>query len=228
MPRLRIFDLTADGAIEMKNIYCFTLVVALTLLAATAGFAQTPGAAQTKPQTPATAAATVNVPKGKVAVIFSAAFQDQKQGIAKFTVLLTKLNAEFQKTQDELNQTMQKIQALQDEIKKLQQSAAPIDPKTVQAKIDQLDQMKKDYQRRGEDGQALYQQRRRDLFTPLQDDVGKALDVYAKSRGVTLVIDASQIEGILYASSSIDITSAFISEYNAKNPATASVTPPKP
>lgn len=224
MPCLRIFDLTADGAIEMKNRYCFTLV-ALTLFAATAGLAQTPGAAQTKPQTPA--AATVNVPKSKVAVIFSAAFQDQKQGIAKFTVLLTKLNSEFQKTQEDLNQTAQKIQALQDEIKKLQQSAAPIDPKMVQAKIDQLDQMKKDYQRKGEDGQESYKQRRLALFGPLQEDVGKALDAYAKSRGVTLVIDASQTEGIIYASSSIDITSAFVSEYNAKNPATAAVTTPK-
>ena len=46
VPCLRIFDLTADGAIEMKNRYCFTLVVALTLLAAAAGFAQTPGDAR--------------------------------------------------------------------------------------------------------------------------------------------------------------------------------------
>ena len=88
--------------------------------------------------------------------------------------------------------------------------------------------MKKDYQRKGEDGQEAYKQRRQALFMPLQEEVGKALDVYAKSRGVTLVIDASQTEGIIYASSTIDITSAFINEYNAKNPATASVTPPKP
>ena len=207
----------------MKTRYIFTLAFALILLTANSVFAQAP-ATQTKP---AASTATVNVPKGKVAVIFTAAFQDQKQGIAKFTVLLTKLNGEFQKTQDELNQTAQRIQALQDEIKKLQQSAAPIDPKTVQAKVDQLDQMKKDYQRRGEDGQAAYQKRRQEIFTPLQQEVGKALDAYAKTRGVTLVIDASQIEGILYASEGIDITRAFIADYNAKNPATAAVTTPK-
>jgi outer membrane protein len=207
----------------MKSRYFFSLAFALVLFAATSGFAQAP-ATQPKPQA---TAATVNVTSSKVAVIFTAAFQDPKQGIAKFTVLLTKLNSEFQKTQDELNQTAQKIQALQDEIKKLQQSAAPIDPKTVQAKIDQLDQMKKDYQRRGEDGQAAYQKRRQEIFAPLQEEVGKALDAYAKSRGVKLVIDASQVEGILYASENIDITRAFISDYNSKNPATASVATPK-
>jgi len=39
--------------------------------------------------------------------------------------------------------------------------------------------------------------------------------------------DGSQVEGILYASDNTDITRAFISDYNLKNPATASITTPK-
>lgn len=211
----------------MKSRYYFgPAIVAVLFIATGITFAQPP-ATQTKPQTPATSTGPVNVPTGKVAVIFSAAFQDQKQGIAKFAVLANKLNSEFQKAQDDLNQTAKTIQALQDEIKKLQGSAAPIDPKTVQAKVDQLDQMKKDYQRRGEDGQAAYQRRRQEIFGPLQEDVGKALEAYAKARGITLIMDASQIEGILFASETIDITRAFIAEYNSKNPATASAATPR-
>jgi Skp family chaperone for outer membrane proteins len=211
----------------MKSRFYFVTAIAAVLLAATGiTFAQTPGT-QTKPQTPATSTGPVNIPTGKVAVIFSAAFQDPKQGIAKFGVLVTKLNTEFQKTQDELNQTAKTIQALQDEIKKLQETAGS-DPKIVQTKVAQLDQLKKDYQRRGEDGQALYQRRRQEIFTPLQEDVGKALDVYAKARGITLILDASQLEGILFASETTDITRAFIAEYNSKNPATtASATTPR-
>ncbi len=210
----------------MKSRYYFVPAIAAVLFAATGiTFAQTP-ATQTKPQTPATSTGPVNVPNGKVVVIFSAAFQDQKQGIAKFGVLVNQLNGEFQKTQDELNQTAKTIQALQDEIKKLQETAGT-DPKTVQAKVQQLDQMKKDYQRRGEDGQAAYQRRRQQIFTPLQEDVGKALDAYAKARGITLILDASQVEGILFALETIDITRAFIAEYNSKNPVTASAATPK-
>jgi len=211
----------------MKSRYFYTFAIASVLLCAAAGTFAQPPANQTRPQAPATSTATANVPAGKVAVIFSAAFQDPKQGIARFVVLQNKLNGEFQKTQDDLNQTAKTIQALQDEVKKLQQSAAPVDPKTVQAKVEQLDQMKKDYQRRGEDGQAAYQRRRQEIFAPLQDDVGKALDAYAKLRGITLVIDASQIDGILYAAETIDITRAFISDYNSKNPATAATTTTK-
>lgn len=204
------------------SVIAFTFVV---LVASARTFAQGP-ATQSKPQTTAQPSA-VNIPVGKVAIIYSAAFQDPKAGITRFTVLLNKLNAEFQKTQEDLNQTAQKIKQLEDEVSKAQQGASALPPAQIQAKIDQLDQMKKDYQRKGEDAQAAYQKRRQEIFAPLQEDVGKQLEAYAGSHGITLVIDASQVEGILYAADSTDITKAFISEYNSKNPATASAAAPK-
>ncbi len=41
-----------------------------------------------------------------------------------------------------------------------------------------------------------------------------------------MIIDGSQTP-ILYVAESMDITKAFVTEYNLKNPATAQVTPPK-
>jgi outer membrane protein len=160
-----------------------------------------------------------------MAVIYSAEFQDPKTGIARFSNTLNKLNSEFQKIQDDLNQTTQRLKTLQDEITRLQQAGAAT-PVQIQAKIDTLDQQKREYTRKGEDAKAQYQKRYQDLFLPLQDDVSKALDVYAKARGITMIIDASQTP-ILYAAESMDITRAFISEYNLKNPVTAQVTTPK-
>jgi len=183
-------------------------------------------ATQPRPQPPATRPAVVNVPVSKIAIIFSEAFQDPKNGIARFGVTLTKLNAEFQKIQEELNQTAQRLKTLQDEITNLQRVATAT-PAQIQVKIDTLDAQKKDYQRKGEDAQANYQRRRAELFGPLQDDVGKALDAFAKARSITMIIDGSQVQGILYAAETIDVTRAFISDYNAKNPATASLVTPK-
>ena len=162
-----------------------------------------------------------SVPVGKIAVIFSEAFQDPKQGIAKFSVIQSQLNGEFKKPQDDLNAAAQRVQALQDEIAKLQSSTAPVDPKTINAKMEQLDQLKKDSQRKLEDTQASFQKRRADLLTPLQDDVGKALDAFAKAHGITLIIDGSQTQGVIYAADNMDVTKIFIAEYNAKNPAAA-------
>jgi Skp family chaperone for outer membrane proteins len=169
-------------------------------------------------------AQAANVPVGKIAVIFSEAFQDSKQGITKFAVIQNQLNTEFKKAQEDLDAAARQVQALQDEIARLQKSAAPADPKGIQAKMDQLDQLKKDSQRKLEDTQALYQKRRTDLLGPLQDEVGKALDLFAKAHGITMVIDGSQVPGVIYASDTLDITRIFISDFNSKNPAAAAST----
>jgi Skp family chaperone for outer membrane proteins len=87
--------------------------------------------------------------------------------------------------------------------------------------------MKKDFQRKGEDAQAAYQKRLQDVLGPVYDDIGKALDAYAKAKGITLILDVTKIQGIVAASESLDITRAFITEFNSKNPATASLTPPQ-
>jgi outer membrane protein len=159
-------------------------------------------------------------PTGRIAVIYSVDFQDPKNGIMRYSAAITRLNGEFQKTQDELTQTAKLLRQQQDEITKLQQTPN-VTPAQIQARIEQLDRQKKDYTRRGEDAQAAYQRRRQELLSPLQDDVGKALDAYAKARGITMILDGSQMP-LLYAADSIDVTKAFIADYNSKNPATAS------
>lgn len=173
-------------------------------------------------QTPAGTSATV--PESKIALIYSDAFLDAKTGIARFNTLVSTLNREFQPRQTELQALQQKIQALTEDITK----TAPVaDPKTLQTKQDQLDQMKKDFQRKGEDAQAAYDRRRKEIFTPLQDDIGKALEAYAKAHNINVIIDGSQVP-LVYAADTLDITRAFINDFNSKNPATASVTPVTP
>ena len=161
-----------------------------------------------------------------MAVIFTDAFLDPKTGIAKFNSLVAKLNGEFQKTKDDIQAMQTRGQALETEISKLQSApeGTPIDQRSLQAKIDQLELLKKDIQRKGEDAQAAYTKRRQDLFSPLQDEIARALETFAKARGINVIIDAAQVP-LLYIADSIDITRAFITEFNSKNPATASASP---
>ena len=156
-------------------------------------------------------------------------FLDQKTGIAKFSSVLTKLNGEFQAVKNELNQMQTRGQQLEEEINKLQNAPAgtPIDQRSLQTKVDQLEQLKKDITRKGEDAQGNYNRRRNELFAPLQDEIGKALEAYAKARGINVIVDAASVP-LLYASESIDITRAFITEFNAKNPVTAATTTTTP
>lgn len=183
------------------------------------------GASRPTSSAPSQTGGNGDVGNAKIALIYSEAFFDQKQGIARFNTLLSTLNREFQPRQTELDGMRTRITQLTDEINKLQQAGTPVDPKSVQQKADQLDALKKDYQRKGEDATAAYNKRRTEIFGPLQEDIGKALEVFAKQRGITVIIDGSQVP-VLYAADSIDITRVFIQEYNSKNPATASTAAP--
>jgi Skp family chaperone for outer membrane proteins len=186
--------------------------------------AVSPALAQPKPAAtaPAQTPSTANVPESKIALIYSDAFLDAKTGIGRFTTVITNLNREFQPRQAELQTLQQKIQTLTDDIAKTTPVA---DPKTIATKQEQLDQFKKDFQRKGEDAQTAYNKRRTDLFSPLQEDIGKALEVYAKAHNINVIIDGSQVP-LVYAADALDITRAFINDFNSKNPATAAVTPP--
>jgi len=211
--------------------YLFPISALIVVAFATTICAQQPAAtpAARPAATPATAApaqAIVPLPVSKMAVIYTDAFLDQKTGIAKFNSVLTKLNEEFKRVKDELDQMQTRAQALETEVNNLRQnSATPV--ATLQAKIDQLEQLKRDFQRKSEDAQAAYNRRRQELFMPLQDEIGRALEAFAKSRGINVIIDAAQVP-LLYAAESIDITRAFIIDFNTKNPVTAATpTPPR-
>ena len=191
--------------------------------------ALSPALAQTRPATPAGPPAqgsTGNVPESKIALIYSEAFQDSKTGIGRFNALITTLNREFMPRQTELQQMQQRIQTLTNEVNQAQAASSVVDPKSIQAKIEQLETLKKEYQRKGEDAQAAYNKRRQEMFSPLLEDIGKALEAYAKSHNINVIIDGSQVP-LVYAADALDVTRSFINEFNAKNPATAAVAPPK-
>lgn len=209
----------------MFSKYLFPISALIVVAFATTICAQQPAA--TPAATPAPSApvqVSVPVPVSKMAVIYTDAFLDQKAGIAKYNSVLAKLNGEFKQVKDELDGMQTRAQTLEAEINNLRQnSATPV--ATLQTRIDQLDQLKKDAQRKGEDAQANYNRRRQELFFPLQEEIGKALEVFAKARGINVIIDGAQVP-LLYAAESIDITRAFIAEFNSKNPVTAATTTP--
>jgi Skp family chaperone for outer membrane proteins len=219
---------SAVGNIMIRH-YLLSMLMVVGVATTVSAQQQRPGARPTAQPTPTPAAPaapqTVVLPMSKMGVIYTDLFLDQKTGIAKFNVVVNKLNSEFQKLKDEINAMQQRAQALETEINKLREAPAgtPIDQRSLQAKIDQLEQLKKDIQRKAEDAQASYNRRRQELFQPLQEEIGKALEVFAKARGINVIIDGAQVP-LLYAAESIDITRAFITDFNSKNPATAATT----
>jgi hypothetical protein len=62
-----------------------------------------------------------------------------------------------------------------------------------------------------------------EVLGPIEVDLDKAIAAYAKSRGIELLLEKYET-GIVYMAPNVDITAAFIKDYNAKHP----VVKPKP
>jgi Skp family chaperone for outer membrane proteins len=215
----------------MKIFRAIAAVAFFAVIGVGSAFAQPaqprPGTAQRPAtQTPTTTAPAIsaNIPDSKVALIDSSAFADEKQGILKFVSAVKRVNAEFQPRYTDLQTLQSQIQKAEADLAK----AAPVQDQKVSAQQqDRIDQMKKDYQRKGEDLQTAGNKRLEEVLGPIYEEIGKALDIFAKARGITLILDVSKVQGIVSAADSLDITRAFVAEFNSKNPATASLTAPK-
>ena len=183
--------------------------------------------AQVKPTAPANTAPstqTGNVPETKIALVNTEEFADEKTGISRLVSAMKRVDGEFQPRRTELQTLQQTIEKATADLTKAQ----PLqDAKVSQQQADKIEGMKTEFKRKGEDAQAAYQKKLQDVLGPIYDDIGKALDAYAKAHGITLILDVTKIQGIVSASESLDITRPFITEFNSKNPATASLTPPE-
>jgi hypothetical protein len=62
---------------------------------------------------------------------------------------------------------------------------------------------------------------------PVSQQIGKALDDFAAQYGITMTLDVSKmLPAVLTALPTVEVTAAFIAEFNRKNPRGASVGKP--
>jgi Skp family chaperone for outer membrane proteins len=200
----------------------------LTALLFLAAVAVSPVFAQPKPAPQPTAPTTsTTVPDARIALINTDEFLDEKQGIVRLIAAAKKADIAFEPTRKDLQQMQQRMKQLEDEITKLQQGVGVVDEKQIRTKSDQLEQLKTEAKRKQEDAEAAYPKKMQEALAPIYSDISKALDAFGKARGITLLLDAAKMgPAILISSDALDITRAFINDFNSKNPATASVVPP--
>lgn len=185
----------------------FRIVVAVAAFAAFAILAQT----QTRPAaTPTT-----------VAIIDSAAFSDDKAGIARVMVAMQQLEARFVPVRNELRTMRDRVSTMRSDIQK---KRLVQDPNLTAKQTEDADRLDLEIKRKAEDAQSSYQKDLQGVLDPLQKDIGTALTAYAQSKGISLLIDANRVP-ILYAASQLDITKDFIADYNRTHPAGAAPAP---
>jgi Skp family chaperone for outer membrane proteins len=181
-----------------------------TAFAAALLFAACSSAASAQQPAPPASAPSLT---GKIAVIDTSAFADERSGIRRIVQALRQVESEFKPQSDALQQMRARYDGLVKQI-----NAGTGDQAALQRAADEAEQLKRDIDRRSEDAKAAYDKRVSALVGPIQQDVGAALDAYAKQYGIALIIDASQVP-VIVTGQSVDITDHFISVYNQRNPA---------
>ena len=173
----------------------------------------------------------------KIALINSAAFENDTAGVTKMLNERKKLDAEFTPIENELKTLQTSIQTLNTELRTIQGQinalAAQADPSKLQAtyaqKYGELEDKSREFKFKEEAAKARYARREQVLMAPIMQDIGKAMQDYSKSKGYTVIFDAAKLynAGVLLAwDETTDVTADFIKFYNAR-PATATTTTTK-
>lgn len=189
--------------------------------AALAAIASVAASAQTA-QRPAAAPATAQggaIAEGRFAVIDTDQFADQSQGIKRLVVAYQTLDREFKPRRDEVQQLQTRYEAL---VKDIDATKSVSDQKALAAKADQAEQLKTEIERKQQDGQKALEKRAQELLGPVQQDISNALIAFAKQRGISVVFDLSKLGNVVMLVNEkdpINITDAFIADYNQRNPA---------
>lgn len=212
----------------MKIFRLIAATMFLAAIAAVPSFAQqrTGTSAAQPPAAPATGPAQAGavVPASKIAFVNTAVFGDEKAGISRYIAAVKNLQVEFDPRQKELITLANRIKAIADDIGKTENVQ---DPKVTQGKREEGERLQRELKFKKEEAEAAFQKRYEQVVGPISADIGKALDVFARQRGITMILDVSKMgDAILTVDVGMDVTSAFITEYNSKNPTTASTAAP--
>jgi Skp family chaperone for outer membrane proteins len=173
---------------------------------------------------------------GKIGLVNTYAFGDDKAGITKFKNAMKSLDTEFTPVNNELKTMGTRYQSLQTEIQTMQKNAqnpaVPVktDTSALQAKIDEYQALETNIKRKQEDAKAKYERRYQEIVGPVFGDILKALNEFAKAKGYAVILDGAKLEEaqiLLGFDDKYDITNDFVTYYNSRPAGTASTATPK-
>jgi Skp family chaperone for outer membrane proteins len=184
------------------------LTLAFLFAAAPSAFAQAAGAGDTKL---------------KLAIIDSLLFRDE---VLELKARYEKLEAEFDAKRRDLESMQSSIVSKQ----KVAQENKTLTPQQTQKLADEIEQLKKEYNRSLQDSRELASKREKAETEDVYAKLSKFLEQYCAKHGITYVFDARRLQETavaVFVSKPANITGDFISEYNKANPVQTAANPAK-
>lgn len=188
----------------------------------------TPTPALARPATPQTQTpgTDVPVPQSRIALIDTTMFVDEKKGIFRYVDAIKSIQPQFAAANAELVNLQTRINAIVEDIRKLRATPQP-DARAIQTKQEEGTRLQQDFNTKKQRFDEDYSKKYQEVTGPLSEQIGKAMDQFARERGITMTLDFSKLlPAMLTALPAVDVTEAFIADFNRKNPRTGP--PPRP
>ena len=177
-----------------------------------------------------TVAASAQTAPMKIGLVNTSVFADEKQGLKRVFSAVTQLSNELRPKEQELTTLQTRIRTIEEELRKLQGSSAPVDPATFNTKREEGARLARELEFKNKEYEAFRDKRQNDIMGPIQADIQRALNDYAKQKGYTMIFDIvplAQASVLLTAEDSADITSDFVTFYNARPAGAATAANPR-
>ncbi len=170
----------------------------------------------------------------KIGIVNTGAF-DTKDGITKYVNAMNSLEVVMKPELTSLQTMNNKLQALKTELETLQNQLN--DPKlppavdktklqtTAQTKYEEYQKTGLEFEYKQKDYKANLERNEAKLMSPVRQDIGNALQEFAKKNGYMMILDASKLDGaglLLAFDEKFDVTKEFITFFNTR-PATTAV-----
>ena len=172
----------------------------------------------------------------KIGLIDSGAFGGDEKGvggITKFVNAAKALQTEIAPRAKELETLQTRIQTLATEIDKLGQTpgAVPANTqKTIADKTAEGQRLQRELEYKNNEYKAYVAGRQKDVLEPIQSDILKAVQDYAKKNGYSLILDIDRLwnaQEVLFLDPAADVTKDFITYYNARPAGAATAAAPR-
>ncbi|HEU5238593.1 MAG TPA: OmpH family outer membrane protein [Pyrinomonadaceae bacterium] len=172
---------------------------------------------QVRPTTTQTPAADVPVPPSRIALIDTEMFGDEKRGIVRYVDAIKSIQPQFAAQNQELQNLQNRMNALAEEIRKLSQ--APANERLIQSKREEGGRLRQDFETKRQRLSEDFEKKLQEVTGPISEQIGKAMDQFARERGITMTLDLSKLlPAMLTAIPAVNVTDAFIADFNRKNP----------
>jgi len=172
------------------------------------------------------------VQPGRIVILDTSAFFDEKAGIVRIVAATKQVNTELAVKRSEVAAIVNRLKGLEAELAVFRANAdkgVPFDANVAQTKAAEFERLQREGKYREEEYNALAKKRQNEIVGAQYAAAMQALGDYIKTKGYGLVFDPSKDQGgfLLFATAQYDITKDFIAFYNAKPVTTAAAVPVK-